>query len=195
MLNEGWTIGELVSRVAAALGDGYPGAPNGRVRDVPDARAIRWYATIGLVDKPAAMRGRTALYGERHLLQLVAVKRRQAAGRSIAEIQAELAGASDATLREIAALPAEPPAAAPAPRSARFWTERPAPPPAATPPEHPAPKADGGGGALLTGVPLEGGAVLLLPAAPDHDDLAAIAAAARPLLDLLSARGLLRSEP
>jgi DNA-binding transcriptional MerR regulator len=209
---DGWTIDELASRVAAALGDGYPGAPNGRVRDVPDARAIRWYATIGLVDRPAAMRGRTALYGERHLLQLVAVKRRQAAGRSIAEIQAELAGASEATLREIAAAPESATAAAPtrqgspdaveaakrgepsaahqaeparqAEPRARFWAERPAPPP-----EPAAPRP-----ALLTGVPLDGGAVLLLPAAPDHDDLAAIAAAARPLLDTLSARGLLRSE-
>jgi DNA-binding transcriptional MerR regulator len=183
--NDGWTIDELATRVAAALGDGYPGAPNGRVRDVPDARAIRWYATIGLVDKPAAMRGRTALYGERHLLQLVAVKRRQAHGRSIAEIQAELAGASEATLREIAAVPDPPPATEPAPRTARFWTERPAPPPVAStaPP------------ALLTGVPLDGGAVLLLPAAPDDEDLPDIVAAARPLLDLLSARGLLRSAP
>jgi DNA-binding transcriptional MerR regulator len=183
---EGWTIDELASRVAAALGDGYPGVPNGRVRDVPDPRVIRWYSTIGLVDRPAAMRGRTALYQERHLLQIVAVKRLQARGRSIAEIQAELAGASLATLQEIAALPEAPPAAAAesATRSGRFWTERPASPPAEI---APAP-------ALLTGIPLEGGAVLLLPAAPDHDDLPAIVAVAGPLLDLLSARGLLRSE-
>lgn len=185
MATGGWTIEELASRVAAALGDGYSGVPNGRVRDVPDARAIRWYSTIGLVDRPAAMRGRTALYGERHLLQLVAVKRRQAGGRSIAEIQAELAGASEATLREIAALPdALPATTAEAPaRPARFWTERPAP----------APPESAHTPALLTGVPLDGGVVLLLPAAPDPDDLAAIAAAAGPLLDLLSARGLLRS--
>ncbi|BCB87590.1 helix-turn-helix domain-containing protein [Phytohabitans suffuscus] len=183
MTNDGWTIDELASRVAAALGDGYPGVANGRVRDVPDTRAIRWYSTIGLVDRPAAMRGRTALYGERHLLQIVAVKRRQARGRSLAEIQAELAGASLATLREIAAVPDELPDGAPEPeaatRSARFWTERPAAPP---PP------------ALLTGIPLAGGAVLLLPSTPDPDDLPAIVAAAGPLLDLLSARGLLRSE-
>jgi hypothetical protein len=216
MASDGWTIDELAAHVAAALGDGYPGAPNGRVRDLPDARAIRWYATIGLVDRPAAMRGRTALYGTRHLLQLVAVKRRQAHGRSIAEIQEELTGASEATLRAIARVPdallapaAEQPtggepacgqtgsAAAPTAagavdspaRPARFWTERPAVPQPADPPV-----ADRSGPALLTGVPLEGGAVLLLPAAPDHDDLHAIATAARPLLDLLSARGLLRSE-
>jgi DNA-binding transcriptional MerR regulator len=190
--DDGWTIDELAAQVAAALGDGYSGAPNGRVRDLPDARAIRWYATIGLVDRPAAMRGRTALYGPRHLLQLVAVKRRQAQGRRIAEIQQELAGAGDAALRAIAELPdplPDRPAAAP-PRPARFWTERPVAPRLA---EAPAP--DRAAPELLTGVPLGGGAVLLLPAAPDHEDLSAIAAAAGPLLDLLSARGLLRSAP
>ena len=94
-----------MQRVSAALaGPAYPGAPNGRVRDVPDRRTVRWYTTIGLVDRPAAMRGRTALYGTRHLLQVVAVKRLQARGLSIAEIQAELIGATDATLRRVAAI-------------------------------------------------------------------------------------------
>ena len=100
-----WTLDELAARVAAELAVDYPGAPSGRVRDVPDRRAIRWYTTIGLVDRPLGMRGRTALYGPRHVLQLVAVKRRQAAGRSLAEIQAELAGATDRTLRAIAGPP------------------------------------------------------------------------------------------
>ena len=63
---------------------------------------MRWYATIGLVDRPLAARGRTALYGPRHLLQLVAVKRLQAQGRTLAEIQFELAGASEDTLRRVA---------------------------------------------------------------------------------------------
>ena len=195
MTGPGWTIDELAARVAAALDDGYPGAPNGRVRDLPNTRAIRWYATKGLVDRPAAMRGRTALYGPRHLLQLVAVKRRQAQGASLVQIQAELAGADDDALRAIAglpdALPAPAPAAAPA-RAARFWAERPAAPAEPPPVAPPAPPAQP---ALLTGVPLGGGAVLLLPAAPDPDDLDAIAGAARPLLDLLTARGLLRSAP
>ncbi|MCW2642882.1 MAG: hypothetical protein JWP76_5188, partial [Dactylosporangium sp.] len=43
----------------------------------------------------------------------------------------------------------------------------------------------------LAGVPLPGGAVLLLPVHPGPDDLAAISAAAQPLLDLLADRGLL----
>ncbi|WP_396025404.1 MerR family transcriptional regulator [Actinomadura sp. 9N215] len=78
------------------------------MRDLPNERLIRWYTTIGLIDPPLGRRGRTALYGPRHLLQLVAVKRRQAAGRSIAEIQIELAAATDATLERIASLPTRP---------------------------------------------------------------------------------------
>src|SRR5215212_4101189 len=99
-----WTLDELVDRVRAALAAEYPGAPNGRVRDLPDRRAIRWYTTTGLVDRPT-MRGRTALYGVRHLLQLVALKRRQADGRTLAEIQAELTGATERTLLDIARIP------------------------------------------------------------------------------------------
>jgi DNA-binding transcriptional MerR regulator len=78
---------------------------NGRVRDVPNERLIRWYATVGLVDPPLSRRGRVARYGPRHLLQLVAIKRRQAEGRSLAEIQAELAGATNASLAAVARVP------------------------------------------------------------------------------------------
>lgn len=191
-----WTLDELVRRVAASLADpAYPGAPNGRVRELPDRRVVRWYTTTGLVDRPE-MRGRTAIYGPRHLLQIVAVKRRQAEGRSLAEIQAELAGATNATLRRVAGVPdellaAEPPQPeeAPAPerpsRRSRFWAE----PPAAA-----EPSVNGGGDDTVTklaAVTLPGGALLVLPTRPDQDDVDAIHAAARPLLELLAERDLL----
>src|SRR2546423_3340105 len=93
-----WTLDELVQRVADVLdGAEYPGAPNGRVRDVPDRRAVRWYATIGLVDRPASVHGRTARYGMRHLLQLVALKRRQAGGGPPGAVPARPAHAPAAT--------------------------------------------------------------------------------------------------
>ncbi|MCA2226863.1 helix-turn-helix domain-containing protein [Nonomuraea aurantiaca] len=104
-MSETWTIRELAQRAADALrAPAQPPAPplNGRVRDVPGERLIRWYTTIGLVDPPLTRRGRIAQYGRRHLLQLVAIKRLQAAGRSIAEIQAALTGATDTTLERTA---------------------------------------------------------------------------------------------
>ncbi|MEV0147872.1 MULTISPECIES: MerR family transcriptional regulator [unclassified Nonomuraea] len=96
-MDDTWTIGELAERAAGLLRAGGPNG-NGRVREVPGERLIRWYTTIGLVDPPLSRRGRVARYGRRHLLQLVAVKRLQAAGLSIADIQVALAGATDAML-------------------------------------------------------------------------------------------------
>jgi DNA-binding transcriptional MerR regulator len=210
---------ELVERVQRALAEEYPGAPNGRVRDVPDRRAIRWYTTTGLIDRPAGLRGRTALYGPRHLLQIVALKRRQAQGRSLAEIQAELAGAPDERLAEVARVPDDLLAVdgpAPDPHEgtarARFWAVTPAASPdrldsptsadlsprfgsPADPGQAPTPAGPVRSAAAVGGVALPGGAILVLPGTPTAADRAAIAAAAGPLLDLLAQRGLLTTQP
>ncbi|MEV0615978.1 helix-turn-helix domain-containing protein [Nonomuraea sp. NPDC050404] len=103
-MSDTWTIGELAEHAARALRAGASTPASGRVREVPGERLIRWYTTIGLVDPPLTRRGRVARYGRRHLLQLVAVKRLQTAGRSIAEIQAALTGATDRTLESAAGL-------------------------------------------------------------------------------------------
>lgn len=181
-------------RVSVALTDStYPSVASGRVRDLPDRRSIRWYTTIGLVDRPAGMRGRNALYGERHLLQVTAIKRRQAEGRALADIQAELAGATDATLRRVAAVPDELVIADPEPgpdRQRRLWAARPvADEIAVATPDCADVNPDTV--TVLAAVQLSGGALILVPGRPDADDVSAINAAARPLLDLLADRGLL----
>jgi hypothetical protein len=247
-----WTLDQLAERVGAALSVDYDGQASGRVREVPDQRAIRYYTTIGLVDRPAAMRGRTALYARRHLLQLVAIKRLQARGLSLAGIQRELAGATDAQLERVARVPPleEPLGAAPeaemtpagayaaapaptgaplpAPTGAPLATPRPAfwkraaqsagaAPPgfrkatseaeAAGPRPHTPPAPGEGGAVAMQGVrPGEGGAVamqgvrlgdgvtLLVEGAEalGADEVAAIRAAAGPLVDLVR-RGRERS--
>jgi hypothetical protein len=97
-----WTLEELEERVAAELGGpNYAGVANGRIRDVPDLRTIRYYTALGLVDRPLALRNRKGLYGVRHLLQLVAIKRLQARGMSLAAIQECLLGITDAALRQL----------------------------------------------------------------------------------------------
>ncbi len=181
-----WTIDELSAGVAEALTAGYPGQSNGRVREVPDRRTIRWYTTIGLLDRPAAMRGRTALYGRRHLLQIVAIKRLQADGNTLAEVQQRLVGATETMLADIARLPDAVPspstAVEAAPSRERFW--------AATPARPAKPVA---GPVVVPGIRLGEGVTLLLGAAnhvPDNDELAAIETAAGPLLETLRRLGL-----
>jgi DNA-binding transcriptional MerR regulator len=102
-----WTIDRLARLAAAALAAGAPAQPNGRIREVPDVRTIRWYTSIGLLGRPAAMRGRTALYGRPHLAQLVAIKRLQADGLTVAAVQERLLGADEFAVEEIAMLPAD----------------------------------------------------------------------------------------
>jgi len=94
-----YTIAELADASAAALDALGIAARNGQVRDRPDVRTIRYYGTLGLVDRPTEMTGRTALYGDRHLLQVLAVKALQARGATLADVQRTLVGASEPELR------------------------------------------------------------------------------------------------
>jgi len=214
-VEEPWTILELAELAAETLAatrsagpEGVPVRANGRVRDVPNERLIRWYVTVGLVDPPLSRRGRVARYGRRHLLQLVAVKRRQTEGRSLAEIQAELAGATDETLAAVARVPDIEPApqvASAAP--SRFWVRQPRQPsqptPAAERPGQPESSAadddhtDRGAAfspaGLMHGVRLAPGVMLLIEGAdrePGPDDVTEIVNAARPLVRELADRGL-----
>ena len=96
---EGLTLGELAETATAMLGDESGGA--GRLRTTQ--RTLRYYAAQRLLDPPLELRGpRSAYYGRRHLLQVVAVKKLQAAGRSLDEIRGLLAAASNERLQELA---------------------------------------------------------------------------------------------
>src|SRR5262245_37516576 len=185
-----WTIDELGAQVILALSVDYAGQANGRVRDMPDPRTIRYYATLGLVDRQAAMRGRTALYGRRHLLQLVAIKRLQAQGNTLAELQRRLVGLTDSELARVARLPeTADPQPVPERRDAAFWTRSPAPPE----PSAPAGPAAGLALELLQGVTLASGVTLLLNSGRplEPEDLEAIRTVAEPLLKLLDKRRLM----
>lgn len=162
-----------------------------RVRWEPNERLIRYYTTLGLLDSPAEMRGRTALYGTHHLLQLMAIKGLQAEGLSLKEIQARLPGMPEGELEGVAGLPpgwekllgVERTRSAPR-ESRRFWEEQPAagdwefegaPEPART--------------FSLVGVELAPGVRLLLDAHTYSGvDPAELQEAAGPLLELLSSR-------
>jgi DNA-binding transcriptional MerR regulator len=123
------TLEELVATAARLLRrlDVRPG--DGRVSQAPDARGVRYYQGIGVVDRPLRYDGRRAIYGFRHLLQLLAVKRFQQEGHPLHLIQQSLAGCPTAVLEralatvlsglalspEPATSPAAPAASAPQP--------------------------------------------------------------------------------
>lgn len=188
-----WTIEDLRARAACALSRtaGYAGAPNGRVREVPDERTIRYYGTLGLLARPERFEGRTAFYGRRHLLQLVAIKRLQAKGMSLEAVQRELVAASESKLEKLAELPeglleetgetAVKPRRSPVAREAHrgrgsFWKEAPGP-------------ASGAAAGLdsLQRLALEEGVSLVLSGACkiEESDVEAVRRAAEPLLKVL----------
>lgn len=95
-------LDELSTRVAQELGGrGLLGAaPDARVSAAPDARTVRYYTTLGLIDRPR-IEGRQAHYGDRHLLQLLAIKALQAFELPLAQIQQRLYGRSDGELKAL----------------------------------------------------------------------------------------------
>lgn len=195
------TLGALSAVLGQVLGTDYEGVRSGRVRDLPDARTIRWYQTLGMVDRPAAFRGRTALYGRRHVLQLAAIKRLQAGGVPLADIQRALAGRTDAELARAARLrladvdhsvaaasvsstlraSLETPAAGR--RAAAFWKAS-----AASP--RPIPVMDERAG-VIHSLSLEGGVALVWSGRPlSAAERETAARLSRPLIEFLSSHGV-----
>jgi DNA-binding transcriptional MerR regulator len=168
-VDETWTLPDLVTEAARRIA-ALPPPKNGQVRAVPDERTVRYYATLGLLDRPLAMRGRTALYGPRHVAQVVAIKRLQSAGRSLAEIQELWPSLDDGSLARMTgiAIPDQPRTA-----RAEFWKARPVGP--------------------QLRIELAPGVALVLTSANhlDASDLRAIRAAAEPLVAELAKRGTL----
>lgn len=100
-----WRLSQLVALSRKLVATSGTSGESRRVRWNPTERLVRYYTTLGLVDGPAEMRGRTAYYSQRHILQLMAIKRLQAEGETLEAVQAQLAGLTDEQLQELAQLP------------------------------------------------------------------------------------------
>jgi DNA-binding transcriptional MerR regulator len=62
---------------------------NASARAAPSARAVRFYVSNGLLDRPEGT-GTAAIYNYRHLLQLLAIKIRQREGQTLDVIKREM---------------------------------------------------------------------------------------------------------
>lgn len=94
------TVDELAEAAAGLLNKLEVRPADGRVAPAPDARGIRYYQTIGIVDHPLRYEGRRAIYGFRHLLQLLAAKQLQQEGQALKLIQQSLSGCPTPVLEQ-----------------------------------------------------------------------------------------------
>lgn len=75
---------------------------NASARAAPSARAVRFYVSSGLLDRPEGL-GTSATYNYRHFLQLLAIKIRQREGATLDTIKTEMKElAGDALERRVA---------------------------------------------------------------------------------------------
>jgi len=97
-----FSLEQLSSEVAEQLARrGLLGAaPDARVSAAPDARTVRYYSTLGLLDRPR-IENRQARYGQRHVWQLLAIKALQSLDLPLAQIQQTLYARSDTELRQL----------------------------------------------------------------------------------------------
>jgi DNA-binding transcriptional MerR regulator len=93
-----WTMKELLKESTLYLTED---GDSNRIQWKPNGRQIRYYVTLGLLDKPFGGRGYGNTYDAKHLLQLLSIKRLQHQGLKLSEIQPMLAGLTEARLAEL----------------------------------------------------------------------------------------------
>jgi DNA-binding transcriptional MerR regulator len=98
-----YTLAELSDEIGRRLARSGVSPASARVSPIPDGRTLRYYTTLGLLDRPLEVRDRQARYGERHILQALAIKALQSAGHSLAVIQVALAGLDERELATVGA--------------------------------------------------------------------------------------------
>jgi DNA-binding transcriptional MerR regulator len=96
------TIDELSHEVVRLLKGNrlYATHQDNRVSAAPDMRTIRYYSSLGLIDRPT-IEGRSAKYHRRHVLQLLALKTLQSISLPLSEIQERLYGLADGELEAL----------------------------------------------------------------------------------------------
>jgi DNA-binding transcriptional MerR regulator len=192
------TLTELAAAVALQMA-ALPAPSNGQIRAIPDERNIRYYTTLGLLDRPLHMRGRTALYGAKHVAQVIAIKRLQTAGKSLSEIAVMWPTLTSQQLQQISGVAfvatAESSPALPPPAKPAFWKKphhadvtvtnsSPQMPPLPLP--APTLSASGITSTSVLRIALSNGIELTLPHSHSGIDTARLLDAAKPLLLELS---------
>ena len=99
-MSKRWTIQELAETVNDWCHERGVRPVNGQAASELSARTLHYYRSSGLLDAPESGAGRG--YGQRHFLQLAAIRILQAQGLPLSRIQQLVFGRSDEELKQIA---------------------------------------------------------------------------------------------
>lgn len=91
------TLPEITELTQGVLDSNRNEAGSLRTSGALSARTVRWYATAGVLDPPGRD-GHSAVYGRRHLLQLLYTRQEQGKGRGLAGIKEETRGLTNEEL-------------------------------------------------------------------------------------------------
>lgn len=92
-------LAEAAARILAESGAARQG--RGTVTELPDERTVRYYLAEGLIPPAEEKQGTASVFGFRHLLQLVVVKKLQAEGLPIRAIRELVTGKSERQLERL----------------------------------------------------------------------------------------------
>jgi DNA-binding transcriptional MerR regulator len=92
-------LAEEAARILAESGTARQG--RGTVTELPDERTVRYYLTEGLIPPAEEKQGTASVFGFRHLLQLLVVKKLQAEGLPIRAIRELVTGKTERQLERL----------------------------------------------------------------------------------------------
>ena len=92
-------LAEEAARILAESGAARQG--RGTVTELPDERTVRYYLAEGLIPTAEEKRGTASVFGFRHLLQLLVVKKLQAEGLPIRAIRELVTGKTERQLERL----------------------------------------------------------------------------------------------
>jgi DNA-binding transcriptional MerR regulator len=94
-------VADLASQAARILAEGGPVQERATVSEVPDERTIRYYLTEGLLSPAEDRQGTASVFGYKHLLQLLVVKKLQSEHLPIRKIRELVEGRSERQLERL----------------------------------------------------------------------------------------------
>ncbi|HEX8708004.1 MAG TPA: MerR family transcriptional regulator [Pyrinomonadaceae bacterium] len=94
-------VAELAAQAAHILSESGPAQARGTVSELPDERTVRYYLSENLVSAAAEKQGTASVFGYRHLLQLLVVKKLQSEHLPIRKIRELVEGRSERELERL----------------------------------------------------------------------------------------------